>query len=174
MGFSCSRAPRKAWNHQNVATARQISRFVTFNAFARSKSQAMQVTTIGFTQKSAAQFFTLLKQAEVRTLLDVRLNNTSQLAGFSKKPDLEFFLSELLDIRYVELRELAPERDHLERYRSGDLSSKTCRRILEFTMVQLLEHRTFTVTPSCAHFLSAIGNAYPSPLNGFIVSDRYT
>ncbi|WP_174362768.1 DUF488 family protein [uncultured Caballeronia sp.] len=82
----------------------------------------MQVTTIGFTQKSAAQFFTLLKQAEVRTLLDVRLNNTSQLAGFSKKPDLEFFLSELLDIRYVELRELAPERDHLKRYRSGDLS----------------------------------------------------
>ncbi|MGV7242214.1 DUF488 family protein [Caballeronia sp. M23-90] len=122
--------------------------------------------TIGFTQKSAAQFFTLLKQAEVRTLLDVRLNNTSQLAGFSKKPDLEFFLSELLDIRYVELRELAPERDHLKRYRSGDLSSKTCRRILEFTMVQSLEHRTFTVTTSRAHFLSAIGNAHIPRLNG--------
>ena len=82
----------------------------------------MQVTTIGFTQKSAKRFFTLLKEAEVKTVLDVRLNNTSQLAGFSKKPDLEFFLSSMLDINYIDLRELTPERDHLKRYQSGDLS----------------------------------------------------
>ena len=82
----------------------------------------MQVKTIGFTQKSAQRFFTLLKETDVRTVLDVRLNNTSQLAGFSKKPDLEFFLSNLLDINYIDLRELTPERDHLKRYQSGDLS----------------------------------------------------
>ncbi|WP_438396849.1 DUF488 domain-containing protein [Caballeronia sp. DA-9] len=82
----------------------------------------MKVTTIGFTQKSAERFFTLLKDAEVRTLLDVRLNNTSQLAGFSKKPDLEFFLSGLLDVQYIDLRELAPEGDHLKRYQSGELT----------------------------------------------------
>src|ERR1700712_3727613 len=86
-------------------------RFVaTLNAIARLESPTMQVKTIGFTQKSAQRFFTLLNQAEVRAILDVRLNNTSQLAGFSKKPDLEFFLSELLDIKYIELRELTPER----------------------------------------------------------------
>jgi uncharacterized protein (DUF488 family) len=82
----------------------------------------MRVKTIGFTQKSAERFFTLLKAAEIKTVLDVRLNNTSQLAGFSKKPDLEFFLSKLLDINHVDLRELTPERDHLKRYQSGDLS----------------------------------------------------
>ena len=82
----------------------------------------MRVKTIGFTQKSAERFFTLLKAAEIKTVLDVRLNNTSQLAGFSKKPDLEFFLSKLLDINYIDLRELTPERDHLKRYQSGDLS----------------------------------------------------
>jgi uncharacterized protein (DUF488 family) len=82
----------------------------------------MRVKTIGFTQKSAQRFFTLLKEAEVRTLIDVRLNNTSQLAGFSKKPDIEFFLSELLDIKYIDLRELAPEKNDLKRYQSGDLS----------------------------------------------------
>jgi uncharacterized protein (DUF488 family) len=82
----------------------------------------MQVKTIGFTQKSAQRFFTLLQQAEVRTVLDVRLNNTSQLAGFSKKPDLAFFLSALLDIEYIDLRELTPERDHLKRYQTGNLS----------------------------------------------------
>jgi uncharacterized protein (DUF488 family) len=98
-------------------------RFVaTLIATARLESPTMQVKTIGFTQKSAQRFFTLLNQAEVRAILDVRLNNTSQLAGFSKKPDLEFFLSELLDIKYIELRELTPERDDLKRYRSGDLS----------------------------------------------------
>ncbi|KQR74769.1 hypothetical protein ASG35_18815 [Burkholderia sp. Leaf177] len=84
--------------------------------------QLMQVTTIGFTQKSAERFFTLLKEADVKTVLDVRLNNTSQLAGFSKKPDLEFFLSSMFDINYIDLRELTPERDHLKRYQSGDMS----------------------------------------------------
>jgi uncharacterized protein (DUF488 family) len=80
------------------------------------------VTTIGFTNKSAEKFFSLLKQAGVRTLLDVRLNNVSQLAGFAKKNDLKFFLSELLDAKYIELRELAPEKDILKRYQAKELT----------------------------------------------------
>src|SRR5260370_34948810 len=79
---------------------------------------AMKVTTIGFTQKSARRFFSLIKQAEVRTVLEGRLNETSQLAGFAKKLDLEFFL----DVKYLDLRELAPERDFLKRYQSGELA----------------------------------------------------
>jgi uncharacterized protein (DUF488 family) len=82
----------------------------------------MKVTTIGFTQKSARRFFSLIKHAEVRTVLDVRLNKTSQLAGFAKKLDLEFFLSELLDVKYLDLCELAPEREFLKRYQSGELA----------------------------------------------------
>jgi hypothetical protein len=57
--------------------------------------------------KTRKEIFSLIKQAEVRTVLDVRLNKTSQLAGFAKKLDLEFFLSELLDVKYLDLRELA-------------------------------------------------------------------
>ncbi|MFM0212163.1 DUF488 domain-containing protein [Paraburkholderia sediminicola] len=81
----------------------------------------MEVATIGFTNKSAERFFGLLREANVRTLLDVRLNNISQLAGFAKKADLRFFLSELLGAQYVELRELAPEKDMLKRYQAKDL-----------------------------------------------------
>ncbi|AQT51508.1 DUF488 domain-containing protein [Burkholderia cenocepacia] len=82
----------------------------------------MDVATIGFTNKSAEKFFGLLRKAEVRTLLDVRLNNISQLAGFAKKPDLKFFLSELLGAEFVELRELAPEKEMLKRYQKKELS----------------------------------------------------
>ena len=52
----------------------------------------MEIYSIGFTQKTAEQFFTRIKEAGIRLLLDVRLNNVSQLAGFAKRPDLEFFL----------------------------------------------------------------------------------
>ncbi|ODN64027.1 hypothetical protein BA763_21355, partial [Burkholderia cenocepacia] len=82
----------------------------------------MDVATIGFTRKSAETFFGLLRKAEVRTLLDVRLNNVSQLAGFAKKPDLKYFLSELLGARFIELRDLAPEKEMLKRYQKKELS----------------------------------------------------
>ncbi|CAJ5085270.1 MULTISPECIES: DUF488 domain-containing protein [Burkholderia] len=82
----------------------------------------MDVATIGFTNKSAEKFFGLLRDAKVRTLLDVRLNNISQLAGFAKKADLRYFLSELLGAQYVELRELAPEKEMLKRYQAKELT----------------------------------------------------
>ena len=56
----------------------------------------MQLFTIGFTRKTAEQFFTKLKAAGVLRVLDVRLNNSSQLAGFTKKDDLKFFLESII------------------------------------------------------------------------------
>ncbi|MBI1789085.1 MAG: DUF488 domain-containing protein, partial [Acidobacteria bacterium] len=61
----------------------------------------MEIYTIGFTQKSAEQFFGILKQAGIGRVIDVRLNNVSQLAGFTKKNDLRFFLREVCAAEYV-------------------------------------------------------------------------
>ena len=54
------------------------------------------VFTIGFTKKNAKEFFEKLRQAGVQRVIDVRLNNKSQLAGFSKREDLTYFLDKYL------------------------------------------------------------------------------
>ncbi|MDR5749089.1 DUF488 domain-containing protein [Caballeronia sp. LZ029] len=82
----------------------------------------MDVMTIGFTKKSAEKFFSLLGSAKVSRILDVRLNKTSQLAGFSKKPDLKFFSTKLIGAEYVELGDLAPEKEMLRRYQNKELT----------------------------------------------------
>ena len=68
----------------------------------------MKIFTIGFTKKSAETFFTRLKTAGVARLVDVRLNNVSQLAGFAKKDDLRYFTKEICHIDYVHVPALAP------------------------------------------------------------------
>ncbi|MCC8393044.1 DUF488 domain-containing protein [Paraburkholderia sp. MMS20-SJTR3] len=87
----------------------------------------LPVASIGFTGKTAHKFFDLLKEARVRTVLDVRLNNTSQLAGFAKKQDLPYFLEHLCDAKYVEVPELAPEPDMLKRYQRKEMSWENMR-----------------------------------------------
>ncbi len=82
----------------------------------------MEVFTIGFTQSSAAHFFGRLKEAGVRQLLDVRLNNTSQLAGFAKRDDLSYFLRELCHVEYRHEPLLAPTQDLLDDYRKNKRS----------------------------------------------------
>jgi uncharacterized protein (DUF488 family) len=77
-----------------------------------------RVLSIGFTGKSAERFFTLLRKGNVKTLLDVRLQNTSQLAGFAKRDDLKFFLKEICGIEYVEVPELYPEANLLKDYKN--------------------------------------------------------
>jgi uncharacterized protein (DUF488 family) len=77
----------------------------------------MKVFTIGFTRKSAETFFTRLREAGVRRLVDVRLNNVSQLAGFSKKDDLKYFARAICGIEYAHLPELAPTADILDSYK---------------------------------------------------------
>lgn len=78
--------------------------------------------TIGFTQHSAAEFFGKLRDARVERLVDVRLNNVSQLAGFAKRADLEFFLRELCGAGYVHELRLAPRDEDLKAYRDGKMS----------------------------------------------------
>lgn len=82
----------------------------------------MKIFTIEFTKKSAESFFTKLQQAGVRRLVDVRLNNVSQLAGFAKRDDLRYFTKVICNITYVHLQDLAPTQDILDSYkkRKGD------------------------------------------------------
>ena len=80
----------------------------------------MKICTIGFTQKNAETVFGLLKQGGVRTLIDVRLNNTSQLAAFTKGDDLKYFLSEIGGMGYVHDTSLAPSEELLKRYKKGE------------------------------------------------------
>ncbi len=79
----------------------------------------MEVYTIGFAKKRAVDFFVPLRNVGVQRLLDVRLNNTSQLAGFTKKDDLPFLLREICGAEYVHEPLLAPTREILDTYRSG-------------------------------------------------------
>jgi len=81
----------------------------------------MDIYTIGFTQTNAEKFFKFLKVSGTKTLIDVRLNNVSQLAGFAKKDDLKFFLKELCGAEYVHSPELAPTKDILNAYKKGDM-----------------------------------------------------
>ena len=77
----------------------------------------MEVYSIGFTQSTAADFFSRLRSAGVKQLLDVRLNNVSQLSGFAKRDDLAFFLTELCGAAYVHEPLLAPSQDMLDTYK---------------------------------------------------------
>jgi uncharacterized protein (DUF488 family) len=80
----------------------------------------MEVYTIGYAQVGAAEFFGKLSSAKIVRLIDVRLRNSSQLAGFAKRDDLKFFLSEICGIEYVHEPRLAPTREMLNAYKKED------------------------------------------------------
>ena len=82
----------------------------------------MNIYTIGFTKKSAEQFFNLLKKNNIKYIIDVRLNNANQLAGFTKGNDLQYFLKELLGIGYIHDTLLAPSKEILNAYRDKSIS----------------------------------------------------
>jgi uncharacterized protein (DUF488 family) len=79
----------------------------------------VEIFTIGFTQSSAAEFFGRLRRAGIRKLMDVRLNNRSQLAGFAKRDDLAFFLQELCGAAYEHQPLLAPTQEILDQYKKN-------------------------------------------------------
>jgi uncharacterized protein (DUF488 family) len=79
----------------------------------------MEIYSIGFTQKSASQFFGTLKAHGIERLLDVRLNNTSQLAGFAKQADLAYFLREICSASYEHEPLLAPTQDILDAFKKN-------------------------------------------------------
>lgn len=77
----------------------------------------VNVSTIGFTKTNAAKFFDRIKQASVKKVIDVRLHNTSQLAGFAKADDLAYFLKEICGAQYVHQPLLAPTDDILKAFK---------------------------------------------------------
>jgi len=82
----------------------------------------VEVYSIGFGKHSATDFFGALKAASIQRLLDVRLNNLSQLAGFTKRDDLRFFLREICGAEYRHELDLAPTNDILSAYRGRVVS----------------------------------------------------
>lgn len=82
----------------------------------------MEIYTIGFTKKTAAEFFGALRYAGVTRLIDVRLNNSSQLAGFTKRHDLRYFLREICSADYIHEPELAPTNAILKAYQQEKIT----------------------------------------------------
>ena len=93
--------------------------------------------TIGFTKKNALQFFNSLKRNNIKTLIDIRLNNNSQLAGFTKKDDLNYFLSEICGIKYIHTTDLAPTERILKDYKDKVTDWK----MYESAFIDLIEKR---------------------------------
>lgn len=97
----------------------------------------VDVATIGFTKTTAERFFDRIKRAGVKTVVDVRLHNTSQLAGFAKADDLAYFLKQICGVEYVHRPLLAPTDDILKAYKrdKGDW------RVYERLFMNLMEQR---------------------------------
>ncbi len=100
-----------------------------------------KIYTIGFTGKTAREFFDLLNSTDARYLADTRLNNNSQLAGFTKKGNIEYFVQKLTSLEYVELPLLAPEKEMFQQYRKdGDWE------LYESRYISLMEGRSVAET----------------------------
>ena len=110
----------------------------------------MDIYTIGFTQTTAQHFFGRLRDSGVRRVLDVRLNNSSQLAGFAKARDLPYFLAELVGARYEHEPRLAPTQDLLDQLKKhkGDWSD------YEAGFIDLMEQRRIEEALSPEDFLT--------------------
>lgn len=101
----------------------------------------MAIYTIGFTKKTAQKFYETLKKNKIDVVIDIRLNNNSQLASFSKFPDIEYFLKELLDCAYIHDKRFAPKDSTLKDYKNKDLTWDGY--VEEFT--ETMEERTIGV-----------------------------
>jgi uncharacterized protein (DUF488 family) len=108
----------------------------------------VEIYTIGFTQTTAERFFGRLADANVERLLDVRLNNSSQLAGFAKAKDLPYLLRELVGASYEHEPLLAPTQELLDEYkkRKGDWST------YETKFLELMESREIETSLDAAAF----------------------
>lgn len=118
--------------------------------------------TIGFTQTKARDFFDTLKKNNIKTLIDTRINNNSQLAGFSKKEDLKYFLQEICSISYIHKIELAPTKELLTAYKSGKINWEAYegefkkliekREIEKKLPLELLDHSCLLCSEKKPHF----------------------
>lgn len=103
----------------------------------RYRMGSLELFTIGFTGKPAKKFFELLKSSRAKRIVDVRLNNVSQLSGFAKRDDLKYFAHEICDMDYVHILDLAPTKKILDDYKKqgGDW------RVYEQQFLRLMEER---------------------------------
>ena len=101
----------------------------------------MEITTIGFTKHSAESFFSKLKNSGIQQLIDVRVNNVSQLAGFAKRDDLSFFLERICGATYLHQPQLAPTNELLKAYRDKEMSwSEYEKRFLDLMQSRRIEN----------------------------------
>jgi len=102
----------------------------------------VDIFTIGFTKRSAADFFGTLRRAGIQRVLDVRLNNSSQLAGFTKAGDLPFFLKEICGAEYLHEALLAPSQELFDAYKKGKGSwNEYERRFLHLMVERQIEEK---------------------------------
>ncbi|MDJ0620087.1 MAG: DUF488 domain-containing protein [Calothrix sp. MO_192.B10] len=100
-------------------------------------NNSVNLFTIGFTKKTAQKFFETLMNSGVKRIIDTRLNNVSQLAGFTKRADLEYFLREIGNIEYVHILDMAPTKEILDAYKKNNGDWET----YEKKFLQLMEER---------------------------------
>jgi uncharacterized protein (DUF488 family) len=109
----------------------------------------IKIFTIGFTKKTAEEFFTRLIRAGVKRVIDIRLNNVSQLAGFAKRDDLHYFLRTIGGIDYYHRPDLAPTQQILDAFKKNKGSWS----VFERDFLTLLTSRTIEreITPELLH-----------------------
>ena len=95
--------------------------YIHVSKAAGMSDERIDIYTIGFTKKGAKKFFSLLESADIERLVDVRIRNRSQLAGFAKRDDLIFFLREILGVQYDHMEELAPTKELLDEWRDDEI-----------------------------------------------------
>ena len=112
----------------------------------------MEIYTIGFTRKTAAEFFGVLERAGIRRVIDVRLNNTSQLAGFTKRDDLRYFLEAICGAAYQHEPLLSPTEEILNGFKKKTISweqYESCfRALLEERRVEETVDRQWFMAPA--------------------------
>ena len=96
----------------------------------------IQLYTIGFTKKSAKEFFESLKKAKIKTLIDIRFNNKSQLNAFSKGGDLPYFLEEICACSYLHFPEWAPTKELLDSYKKKQITWEVYEKQFGFLLAQ--------------------------------------
>ena len=132
----------------------------------------MKIYTIGYTKKSAKTFFELLIANGIERLIDIRLNNTSQLSGFTKKNDLKYFLNKLVGIEYYHFDFLAPSKEIRDAYRENkdwEQYAKQFRQLMEKRRAFENINKKFFVEKSCCLLCS---EATPEKCHRHLVSEK--
>ncbi|MEN1761573.1 DUF488 domain-containing protein [Anoxynatronum sibiricum] len=131
----------------------------------------MKIFTIGFTKKSAEEFFSKLKENEVKRVVDIRLNNSSQLAGFTKGNDLKFFLDMILKIPYEHNVKLAPTKEILSDYKNKKIEWSEYERQFTNLLKERSNKNTLIEKNKLDNVCFLCSEAYPSNCHRTLVAN---